>query len=107
MSTRARVTVPAAIKPNDVIEIKTSITHVMETGHRRDRDGNLVPRNIINTVRALYRGDSVFVAELHPSLSANPYIAFHLKVTEPGELKVIWTDDKERSITESVTITFV
>jgi len=107
MSTRARVSLPAAIKANDVIEIKTSITHVMETGHRRDREGNLVPRNIINTVRALYRGDSVFVAELHPSLSANPYIAFHLKVVEPGELKVIWTDDKERSITEAVTIAFV
>jgi sulfur-oxidizing protein SoxZ len=55
-------------------------------------------------MRALYRGDTVFVAELHPSLSANPYIAFQLKIQEPGELQVIWTDDKERSITETVSV---
>jgi sulfur-oxidizing protein SoxZ len=104
---RTRVTVPALVKANDVIEVKALINHVMETGQRRDREGNLVPRNIINTMRALYRGDTVFVAELHPSLSANPYIAFNLRVSEPGDLQVIWTDDKERSITETVAISFV
>jgi sulfur-oxidizing protein SoxZ len=106
MSNRPRVTVPALIKPNDVIEVRTLIAHVMETGRRRDREGNLVPRNIINTMRALYRGDTVFVAEMHPSLSANPSIAFHLRVTQPGDLQIIWTDDKERSITETVAIAF-
>jgi sulfur-oxidizing protein SoxZ len=107
MTNRARVTIPTTIKANDVIEVKTVITHVMETGRRRDREGNLVPRNIINTFRALYRGDTVFLAELHPSMSANPFIAFHLKVTEPGDLQIIWTDDKERSITETVAITLM
>lgn len=107
MSNRARVIVPAAIKAGDVVEIKTLIAHVMETGQRRDREGNLVPRNIINSMRALYRGNTFFTADLHPSLSANPYISFSLRVDEPGELQVIWTDDKERSVTETVAISFV
>lgn len=104
MTNRPRVTVPATIAVNDVIEVKTLITHVMETGSRRDAGGALIPRNIISTFRALYRGSTVFSAELHPGTSANPFIAFHLRVVEPGELVVIWTDDKEQSITERVEI---
>lgn len=107
MSTRSRVTIPAAIKPNDVIEVKTLINHVMETGQRKDKDGTPIPRNIINTMKALFRGRTVFSADLHPGTAANPFIGFHLRIAEPGELIVIWTDDKGQSTTERVDITIL
>ena len=32
----------------DIVEVKTLVSHVMESGQRRDSDGNLIPRQIIN-----------------------------------------------------------
>lgn len=78
----------------DVIEIKALITHVMETGNRKTSDGQPIPRNIIHTFTAEYNGDLVFKAEFGPSISANPFIAFYLKVPGPGELRVTWLDDE-------------
>lgn len=104
---RSRVTIPNAIKSGDVIEVRTQITHVMETGLRRDSSGAVIPRNIINSMTVLYRNKSVFQADLHASTSANPYIAFRLRVTEPGPLVVTWTDDKGQTVSEKVDIIFL
>lgn len=101
---RTRVTLPAVIKANDVVPVTTRITHVMETGQRRDKDGAVIPRNIINSMTVLYRNKSVFKADLHASTSANPFISFHLRVTEPGPLAVTWTDDKGQTVSEVVDI---
>ena len=78
----------------DVIEIKALITHVMETGNRKTADGQPIPRNIIHTFKAEYDGKPFFTAEFGPSISANPYISFYLKVPGPGELRVTWLDDE-------------
>lgn len=100
MTTRPRISLPPAIKANDVIEVRTVITHVMETGLRKDQDGSVIPRNIINSVTAHYNEKTVFMATLHPSTSANPFISFQLKVTAPGELVVTWTDDTGQTASE-------
>jgi sulfur-oxidizing protein SoxZ len=42
-----RIVVPAKARKGEVIEIKTLIHHVMETGFRRDNTGKAIPRNII------------------------------------------------------------
>lgn len=105
-ASRPRITIPANIKPNTTIEVRTVISHVMETGLRRDADGKVIPRNIINGMTALYQNKSVFSADLHASTSANPYVAFWLKVTEPGRLVVTWIDDKGKTVSEAVDIAF-
>lgn len=104
---RTRIIIPAAIKANDVIEVKTRITHVMETGLRKDKDGAVIPRNIINSMTVLFRNKSVFSADLHASTSANPFVAFPLRVTEPGSLVVTWVDDKGKAISETVDIVLI
>lgn len=104
MSNCPRITLPPVIKQNDVIEVRTIVAHVMETGQRKDKDGALIPRNIINNFKALFLGRLVFVAEIQPSLSANPLIAFHLRASDSGELMLIWTDDNGQTITDKVDI---
>lgn len=42
-----RLRLPAQVKAGDVIEIRTLITHVMETGQRRAPEGQAIPRDII------------------------------------------------------------
>jgi len=94
MPLRTRVKLPDEIKVGDIIEIKTLVSHVMETGQRRNPDGTPIARNIVNSLKASFNGEPVFAADLYPGISSNPYLAFHMKVTEPGELEIVWTEDR-------------
>lgn len=104
MSTKPRIRVPETAKVGDVIEVKTLISHVMETGQRKDRDGKTIPRNIINTFTATFNGKEVFKADMQPGISANPYMAFHMRVPGPGDLELSWLDDSGAKVVEKVKI---
>jgi sulfur-oxidizing protein SoxZ len=104
---KPRVRLPDAVKIGDVIEIKTLIGHVMETGQRRDADGKVIPRNIINAFTATFNGRTVFEAELQPGISANPYIAFTMKVSGPGTFEFTWADDAGDKLVEKATLNVV
>lgn len=104
---RALINVPKQAKRGDVIEIKTLVSHPMETGYRRDSMGNAIPRDIINRFVCTYNGVEVFRADLFPAVAANPFLSFHTVATESGELKLSWTGDDGNTQTETVTITVV
>ncbi len=95
MSTKPtpRVRVPAQAKKDEVIEIKTLISHEMESGQRRDAQGQTIPRRIIKSFEAKFNGKTFFQAEWHPAISANPYQAFFFKASESGEFQFTWNDD--------------
>lgn len=95
-----RVRVPTQAKPGELIEIKTLISHEMESGQRKDASGKIVPRKIINTFTAQFNGKTVFEAEWNPAISANPYQSFFYKASESGELVFLWKDD-DGSVYES------
>jgi sulfur-oxidizing protein SoxZ len=102
--TRPRIRLPESAKVGEVIEVKTLISHVMETGQRRDSDGKPIPRSIINSFTASFAGTEVFKAELHPGISANPYLVFFMRVPGPGELELTWTDDTGAKISEKLRL---
>jgi sulfur-oxidizing protein SoxZ len=93
MTTRALINIPKQAKRGEIIEIKTLVSHVMETGYRRDFKGTAIPRNIIGSMTCTYNGTEVFRAELFPALSANPFLAFSTVATESGEIVLTWTGD--------------
>ena len=101
----ALINVPARAKRGEIIEIKTLISHPMETGYRRTQLGALVPRDIIRLFVCTYNGTEIFRAELHPAIAANPFIVFSTVATESGTLAFHWTGDRGFSETESVAIT--
>ena len=84
--TRPLINVPARAKRGQVIEIKTLISHVMETGFRPSSIGVLLPRDIITQFVCSYDGEEIFRADLFPAISANPFIAFHTVATQSGTL---------------------
>ena len=90
---KPRIKLPDSAKVGEVIEIKTLISHLMETGQRKDQDGKVIPRMIINSFTVTFAGKQVFAAELQPGTSANPYIAFFMRVPGPGEFEFTWVDD--------------
>ena len=100
MSSRPRIRLPERAKVGDVVEIKTLISHVMETGQRRDASGKVIPRSIINSFTATYGGAEVFRADIQPGISANPYIAFYMRVPGPGEFEFTWVDDGGARVVE-------
>ena len=102
--TKPRIKVPDKIKAGDIVEIKTLISHVMETGNRKDKDGKTIPRNIINTFTATFGGQPVFKADLQPGISANPYVAFHVRVPATGDLEMTWIDDLGMKLVETVRL---
>ena len=95
MSTKPtpRIRLPAQAKPGEMIEIKTLISHEMESGQRRDSAGKVVPRKIINKFTAEFNGKLVFEADWNPAISANPYQSFFYKASESGEFTFTWKDD--------------
>ena len=101
----ALINVPARARRGEVIEIKTLISHTMETGYRRTQLGAPIPRDIIRRFVCTYNGTEVFSAELHPAIAANPFIAFSTVATESGTLTFHWTGDNGFSVTESAPIT--
>jgi sulfur-oxidizing protein SoxZ len=96
---KPRLRVPATAKKGEVVEVKTLITHPMESGQRKGEDGKLVPRLIVNSLNVTYNDKTVMNVRLEPAVAANPYLAFYLKVEESGTLKFTWTDDLKQSWT--------
>jgi sulfur-oxidizing protein SoxZ len=96
---KPRLRVPANAKKGEVVEVKTLITHPMETGQRKDADGKLIPRLIVSSLAVTYNDKPVMDVRLEPAIAANPYLSFFVKVEESGTLKFIWTDDNKQSWT--------
>ena len=101
---RALINVPAKAKRGEIIEIKTLISHQMETGYRRSQLGTPIPRDIIRLFVCTYNGTEVFRAELHPAIAANPFITFSTVATESGTLAFYWTGDNGFSVKETAEI---
>jgi len=105
MAEKPRLKLPKEAKKGDVIEIKTLMPHIMESGQRKDKDGKVIPRKIINKFVATFNGKPVFSADLDPAIAANPYLQFSAKVEESGTFKFTWTDDDGSVITAEEKIT--
>jgi sulfur-oxidizing protein SoxZ len=104
VSTRALVTVPAAIRRGETVLVRALVGHPMETGHRRASDGRRAPRDIVRRIEARLDGELVFAADLHAAIAANPYVAFPLRPAGPGTLVISWTGDNGFAHREQVTL---
>jgi len=99
------ISVPPRARRGEIVEIKTLISHPMETGYRRSQLGARIPRDIIRLFVCTYNGAEVFRAELHPAIAANPFISFFTVAIETGTLSFRWTGDNGFELTETATIT--
>ena len=103
----AIIRMPSQAKRGEIIEIRTLASHPMETGFRRTERGEPIPRDIITQFVCTYNGAEIFRAELHPAISANPFITFTTVATESGTVEFRWSGDNGYSMTESAKISVV
>lgn len=90
---KPRVKVPKSAAAGEVITLKTLISHPMESGQRKDADGNIIPRSIINRFVVDFAGQNVIDVAMEPAISTNPYFEFDVKVDQSGEFTFTWYDD--------------
>lgn len=106
--TRTLISLPRTIKRDEVFEIKTLIAHPMETGYRPGADGAILPRDLIRNFSCHFDDGEqqilVFAAQLHPAVSANPYLAFAMRAHKSGKLKFSWQGDRGFEKTETVEL---
>lgn len=88
-----RVRMPATAKAGEVVEVKTLISHEMESGNRKDKDGKVIPRKIINKFTVKFNGTELMTVDWHAAISANPYQSFFVRVPETGTFAFEWLDD--------------
>lgn len=89
----AIIKVPKTARRGEVIEIKTLVSHIMETGFRYSTTGTAIPRDIITELVCRYNGAEIFRADLYPAIAANPFITFFTTATESGTIEFEWTGD--------------
>src|SRR5450759_5917522 len=102
---RPLINVPAKVKRGQIFEIKTLISHVMETGYRYTTVGARIPRDIVTFFSCSYNGEEIFRADLSPAIAANPFMAFFTVATATGTIEFKWEGDNGFSAAESAPIT--
>jgi sulfur-oxidizing protein SoxZ len=100
----ALINVPKKAKNGDVIEIKTLMSHIMETGYRHTASGEVVPRDIITSFTSRFNGEEIFRADLFPGTAANPFISFFTVASKSGKFDFEWIGDNGFSETASASI---
>jgi len=103
---KPRVKLPKTAAKNETIQIKTLISHKMESGQRVDsKTGKKIPRQIINKFVCTFNGEEVFSADWHGAISANPYMSFYTVARESGTFEFTWTDDDGSVYTKTAQLT--
>jgi len=84
-------------------EVRVLMTHPMETGLRKDADGNIVPQHFIQNLTVKVNGRTVIDAQISQAVSRNPVFSFRLKGGAKGDkIEVAWLDNQgDSNSTES------
>lgn len=94
-----------ATATGEVTEVKVLMSHIMETGQRRNAAGEPIPAHFIQTVKVEHDGRTVLSAQWGPGVSANPWLAFRFKGGQKGDkVRVTWIDSKGDSRSDEATI---
>jgi len=84
-----------ALMKGDTAEVKALMQHPMETGQRKDEQGNKIPAHFITSLIATVGDRTVMEAQWGAAVSQNPFLAFRVKGLKPGDEVVLsYTDNK-------------
>ena len=89
----------------DSTEVKVLMNHEMETGQRKDAQGNVVPAWFIQTVTATHNGRTVLSAQWGTAIAKNPFLSFRFKGGAKGDkVQIAWTDNRGDKRTDEAVI---
>ena len=79
----------------DSTEVKVLMSHEMETGQRKDAQGQTIPAWFIQHVTVAWNGKTVLSAQWGTAIAKNPFLSFKFKGGAKGErVTITWTDNR-------------
>lgn len=99
-----KIVMPRTAKVGDIIQIKTKIRHPMETGWRKDGEGQTVARNLLTKFTCSFEGQTVLAGDYSTGVSEDPYLMFYAKVTKAGTYNFKWVGDNDQVYETSVVL---
>jgi sulfur-oxidizing protein SoxZ len=102
----ARIRLPDRIARGDIVTVNSIVSHPMDTGFFRTRDGDPIPAYFINAVVITYGGDEVARFEWTSGVSRDPVVSFTLRADREAPLAMTWKDNKGGVYSQSVNIAF-
>jgi sulfur-oxidizing protein SoxZ len=79
-------------------DIRVLMTHPMETGQRKDSEGQIVPMHFIQNLTVKVNGKPAVEAQISQAVSRNPVFSFRLKGGAKGDkIEVSWLDNHGES----------
>ncbi len=93
-----------ALMKGDVADIHVLMSHVMETGLRKDDSGAVIPAHFIQILSVAVNGKVVVSGQTNTSVSKNPVFGFKVKGAKAGDkVSISWLDNRgEQRSDESV-----
>ena len=89
----------------DSTEVKVLMSHEMETGQRKDAQGQTIPAWFIQNVVVTWNGRTVLSAQWGTAVSKNPFLSFKFKGGAKGDkIAITWTDNRGDKRTDEVVI---
>jgi sulfur-oxidizing protein SoxZ len=90
----------------DSTEVKVLMSHEMETGQRKDAQGQTIPAWFIQNVVVTWNGKTVLSAQWGTAVSKNPFLSFKFKGGAKGDkIAITWTDNRSDKRTDEAVIT--
>ena len=89
----------------DKVDVRILMAHEMETGQRKDAQGNTIPAWFIQNVKVMHDDKVVLAAQWGPAVAKNPFLSFKFKGGAKGDkVKITWVDNHDESRTDEATI---
>jgi sulfur-oxidizing protein SoxZ len=89
----------------DSTEVKVLMSHEMESGQRKDAQGQTIPAWFIRNVAVAWNGKTVLSAQWGTAVSKNPFLSFRFKGGAKGDkITVTWIDNRGDKRTDEAAI---
>ncbi len=89
----------------DSTEVKVLMSHEMESGQRKDAQGQTIPAWFIKNVTVTCNDRTVLSAQWGTAVSKNPFLSFKFKGGAKGDkITVTWTDTRGDTRTDVTAI---
>lgn len=86
-------------------EVKVLMSHEMETGRRKNEQGEVIPAHFIQRVSIKHGARTVLSAQWGTAVSKNPFLSFKFSGGAKGEqITVTWLDNMGESRTDDTLI---
>ena len=90
---------------NNEITVKTIISHPMDTGRKKDAEGQIIPKHFIKKLSCYHNNELVLDADWGTGVSENPYLSFIISNGASGDtVSIEWLDNLKQSSEQSATV---